>query len=275
MGKLRILMRTRWRNLYLLCDDQNRIVAALQKSLTALGYTLYDPFGLIPGKAYEQTARIFVAPPMNNWTRILGDIDDANIPSLSGLGFLVSTAIREDAVEIIAYSDGEPVDVLSALASHLRDGVTADDLQHALSGENVSATDSAEEAIPISALPQDVQAMADQLNPKHVNKLFNKFMGKVGKRISGDGDSARDLLRGTAPDWNSHSGQTIRAVMDCLTIPRDYWRTPDFVTLRDAYQLHIRRQRKPDARLYPGDAETMNAVPNALDYTPIYGGKNP
>jgi hypothetical protein len=120
-------MRTRWRNLYLLCDDQNRIVAALQKSLTALGYTLYDPFGLIPGKAYEQSARIFVAPPMNTWTRILGDINDEHIPSLSGLGFLVSTAIHEDAAEIPAYTDGETVDALPALAPYLRDGVTTDD----------------------------------------------------------------------------------------------------------------------------------------------------
>jgi hypothetical protein len=46
------------------------------------------------------------------------------------------------------------------------------------------------------------------------------------------------------------------------------------VALRDSYQLHARRQRKPDARLYPGDEEAMTRVPDALDYIPVYGGKN-
>ena len=61
--------------------------------------------------------------------------------------------------------------------------------------------------------------------------------------------------------------------MDCLRIPN--WRDPDFVTLRDAYALHERRRRSPKATLYPGDAETLAAVPDALAYTPIYAGKAP
>ena len=60
--------------------------------------------------------------------------------------------------------------------------------------------------------------------------------------------------------------------MDCLNIPD--WRAPDFVTLRDAYALHKRRQRSPNATLYPGDAEALAAVPDALTYTPIYAGKS-
>ncbi|MBL8157537.1 MAG: hypothetical protein JNM70_25480, partial [Anaerolineae bacterium] len=42
--------------------------------------------------------------------------------------------------------------------------------------------------------------------------------------------------------------------------------------LRDAYQLHSRRQRNPNARAYPGDEAVMAAVPDALMYTPVYGG---
>ena len=34
--------------------------------------------------------------------------------------------------------------------------------------------------------------------------------------------------------------------MGCLTVPND-WREPDFTTLRDAHQLHLRRQRRPNA----------------------------
>jgi hypothetical protein len=59
--------------------------------------------------------------------------------------------------------------------------------------------------------------------------------------------------------------------MDCLRIPD--WRDPDFVTLRDAYALHKRRERSPNATLYPGDAEALAAVPDALTYTPVYAGK--
>jgi hypothetical protein len=60
--------------------------------------------------------------------------------------------------------------------------------------------------------------------------------------------------------------------MNCLTIPLG-WISPDFVALRDAYQLHERRRRNPNAMLYPGDAEAMAAVPNALDYAVVYAGK--
>ena len=59
--------------------------------------------------------------------------------------------------------------------------------------------------------------------------------------------------------------------MACLDVSNN-WHEPDFVALRDAYQLHLRRQRNPKAMLYPGDTQAMGAVPNALEYTPIYGG---
>ncbi len=59
--------------------------------------------------------------------------------------------------------------------------------------------------------------------------------------------------------------------MACLNIPTN-WREPDFGALRDAYQLHLRQQRKPGARLYPGDEAVMAQVANALDYVPVYGG---
>ena len=54
-------------------------------------------------------------------------------------------------------------------------------------------------------------------------------------------------------------------------MPSD-WHAPDFTTLRDAYQVAERRQRRPNAGLYPGDAEALAAVPDALAYTPVYGG---
>jgi hypothetical protein len=110
-----------------------------------------------------------------------------------------------------------------------------------------------------------------------IDRLSQNLLNKVGQRTGTDAQSmsaaAQEMISPTPPDWNSPGGQRIRAVMQCLTVP-DNWRDPDFVALRDAYQLRVRRQRKPDARLYPGDEEAMNRVPDALDYIPIYGGKN-
>ena len=42
--------------------------------------------------------------------------------------------------------------------------------------------------------------------------------------------------------------------------------------MRDAYQVHRLRQRAPRLMLMPGDKETLDAVPDALDYTPVYLG---
>ncbi|MGB1286519.1 MAG: hypothetical protein ACPG7F_08305, partial [Aggregatilineales bacterium] len=74
-------------------------------------------------------------------------------------------------------------------------------------------------------------------------------------------------------DWNSQGGQYIRALMACLTLPEN-WRTPDFTSLRIAYSLYKRRARRPNGMQLPGDVDAMAAVPDALDYVPVYGGKN-
>jgi hypothetical protein len=111
--------------------------------------------------------------------------------------------------------------------------------------------------------------MAGRLDPRQAESLFTRISGAVAQKGGAD-PAARELLR--QPDWNSAGGRKIIALMDCLGIAG--WRAPDFVTLRDAYALHVRRQRSPNAKLYPGDAEALAAVPDALDYTPIYAGKS-
>jgi hypothetical protein len=97
--------------------------------------------------------------------------------------------------------------------------------------------------------------------------MFRKMSGALAQK--GVGGDPSELLR--KPDWNSAGGARIRALADCLNIPN--WQAPDFVTLRDAYALHERRRRSPNATPYPGDAEALAAVPDALDYTPVYYGK--
>ncbi|MEL7236580.1 MAG: hypothetical protein AAGK74_18905, partial [Chloroflexota bacterium] len=93
-------------------------------------------------------------------------------------------------------------------------------------------------------------------------------------RLNADSEAAKALVQQSAQmNWNTPNGWKIRALLEMLNVPPG-WREPPFVSLRSAYSLHARRQRKPDARLYPGDEETMKLVPNALDYTPVYAGKD-
>jgi hypothetical protein len=100
--------------------------------------------------------------------------------------------------------------------------------------------------------------------------MFARLSGNLAAKSAAGAGDTNALLR--QPDWNSAGGRKIVALLGCLAIPG--WREPDFVTLRDAYALHARRQRNPSARLYPGDAEAMDAVSDALVYTPIYAGKS-
>jgi hypothetical protein len=270
-------MTASWTSLYLPCEDS--LVPALQESLTALGYTLYNPFGQTPGKAYTQSVRLFVAPPASGWTRVVGEPDARQISLLSRTCPCLSVALTGKDAYIEVYVNGEQADPRTAMIPYLRDGRSANDLQAALHSavslvEPEESTQPQMLVMPLDNLPEDVRDMAGQVNPGQSQKMFERLSGSLMKKVSPGGsaaDEARMMLAGNAPDWNSVGGRRIRALMACLTVPDD-WREPDFVTLRDAYQVLARRQRKPDARLYPGDAEAMQRVPNALDYTPVYGG---
>ncbi len=269
-------MTATWISLYLPCDSPG-----LQESLTALGYTLYNPFGPIPGKSYPQTVRLFAAPSVNGWTRVIGEPDVRQLPLLSQNCLCLYVALTGKDAQIEVYANGEQAEPQTALVPHLRAGRSAEDLQKALYSASFKLMDKIEDesppvlVVPLDDLPDDVRELAGQVNPQQAQKMFEKLSGTLMGKVSPGGqsaDEARRMLASNAPDWNSVDGQRIRALMACLTVP-DNWREPDFVTLRDAYQVHARRQRKPDARLYPGDGEAMQKVPNALEYTPVYGGQ--
>lgn len=232
----------------------------IRSALTALGYEFYDPFGLIPGKAYPQAVRLFVAPARGGWTRVLGTPDPALLLPLSQVAPCLFVQLDGADAQITVYADGAVTSPEVALESHLR---APDCLDYEPSP---STNGAALGGIALNALPDDVQALAQGVDLKQAESMFARLSGNLAAKTGGD---AGDLLR--QPDWDSAGGRRIRALMDCLSIPD--WRAPDFVTLRDAYALHQRRQRSPNATLYPGDAEALAAVPDALTYTPIYAGK--
>jgi hypothetical protein len=272
-------MTTPWSSLYCPSDDPEAVTRALRESLSGLGYELYNPFGLMPGKAYRQSVKLFAAPAAGGWVRVVGTLDERQFAQVSQSSLCLYITLDASAARIAAHVDGQPADAASALSPYLRPGRSIDELRKALAGEivvqPVAGSDEQVEGLPLAALPDDVKALAGRVNPAQAQKLFSRLSADVLKKVSGDSrqvEDARALLGGDAAlDWNSPAGQQLRAFMACLTVP-DKWREPDFMALRDAYPLYERLRRNPNARLYPGDDVLMAAVPDALDYSPVYGG---
>jgi len=257
---------TSWFSLYLPCADSEKVVETLKDALQALGYQRYDPFSLIPGKAYPQAVRLFVAPAHDGWTRLISEpnLNPALLPPLSMLAPCLMIELNGDQAAFSAYAEGEAFSPEAAFApyTHEHDCIHLS-LQIDKAGNNAALG-----GVALDALPGDVQNLAQKVDLKQANKMFNRLSGNLAAKSGGD-QAAADLLR--QPEWNSVGGARIAALMNCLRIHN--WRDPDFVTLRDAYALHERRRRSPKATLYPGDAEAMAAVPDALSYTPVYAGK--
>lgn len=263
---------TAWHSLYLPGATQAAVAASLRESALTLGYSPFDPFGLIPGRSYPHAVRLFIGPASAGWLRVVGQPDARQLPELSQLAPVLSLALDGGSAEIALWRDGtrQPAE---AFAPWLRDGFSADDIRRILdaSDEGPRRADS----LPFDALPDDVRQMAGKVDPKQARSMFARLTQTTLGKAGGDDEAAKNaqalLAAGQPPDWTSGGGARISRLMGCLTVPND-WREPDFTTLRDAYQLHLRRQRRPNADLYPGDAEAMAAVPNALDYVPVYAG---
>lgn len=271
-------MPATWNCLYLPSDNAGAVIQQVQESLTALGYTLYNPFGLIPGKAYPRSVRLFVAPASDGWVKVIGAPDEAQLSTLSQAQSLIYAALNGTEADIRVYTNGELTDVESGLIPYLRSNVTAGDLHSALHAtSNIIPMDKPDSSLPFDVLPDNIKALAGKVNPNQAQKMFDRHSSYLMKKVGSKGDqtdAARALINsGDALDWNSTGGTRIRAVMNCLTLP-DNWREPDFDGLRDAYPLHERRRRSPNARTYPGDEAVMAKVPDALLYTPVYGGAN-
>ncbi len=266
-------MTTSWGSLYSHSDKPEAVAAALRESLTALGYQLYDPFGLLPGKAYPQTVRLFVAPALNGWTRVIGVPDNAMLPQVSQVALCLSVVLNDEGATLDTYRNGERVALADALAPY---STEPDKLVRALRGDvgDLPVIEEPSSSV-FDALAGDagMQALAAKVDPKQAEKMFERISGGLMNRAGSDAQAtqqAQSLVNAPEPDWNSAGGQQIRAVLACLNLP---WREPTLTALRDAYQLHNRRQRNPNARLYPGDEDAMKRVPNALDYVPVYGGR--
>jgi hypothetical protein len=272
---------TQWNSLFCLPEPSKNSVDCLQQTLIQLEYTLYDAFDLIPGNSYPDTFKTFIAPTNGQWAHILLDDEDVEdlellAEPLSDYGLCLLVHLDQAEATLTLYEHRVQVDIAQGLVNHLLGGKSVDDLNRALSGKLPLPTietqaDEQSQILAINDLPHDMRQMAQGINLPNAQKMFQRFTGSLMGR--GDAQDAQDLLNADPLDWNSAGGMTIRGVMACL-IAGDSWLSPDFATVRDAYQRHIRLHRRPTAKLYPGDQQMMDAVPNALDYKPVYGGQD-
>lgn len=272
---------TRWHSLYCYNQTQDETHTAIEQFLQAQDYTRYDAFGLMPGRAYSQTIKTFTAPQAGQWVRVLAEA--SHLPDLDQLAVTLSqqaicivASLEGKRGSLLVYENGGAVeDIHSALLPYIKPDVTSAELEQAVAGKAFPQPLEDEEAkqigdINLDDVPEEYKGMVRKVDARQASKLFRKLT----QQLLGTADpQASKMLQQEKPDWNGPVGRRIRSVMACLTVPQD-WREPDFTTVRLAYPLHLRLQRNPNAPSYPGDEEALQAVPDALDYRPAYGGKD-
>lgn len=280
-----------WNMLYAAADDQAAVVDALVRALTTSGYQIYDAYGSAFPPAFTRAVRSFVAPSIGGWTRILGEIDTAILPQLSVEHPLIETRITagetdtdEVQVSLTIWLDGSALAADAAVAASPERGwlgfIAAGVARLNASETSALAGSQLQNAAPSRFVPREVlpgyaRGLFDDLNPEQAGSLFNRMTASLANRFGQTQmDAARSLLQPRTIDWTAGKPAILAALLSELCGGSTAWRDPDFVTLRDAYQLHIRRRERPGAPLYPGDAEALAAVPDALAYVPVYAGKS-
>lgn len=251
-----------WISLYVPGADRAALIAAVESALTAAGAATYDPFGTMPGLSYQRAVRLFVAPEEGAWLRLIASPDCVLEPVITAASMDVPVMAGFISAELTptltAYRGGHLVEAV-ALSPYLRD------LAGFASHLNLPKTGaSTVGGISSAALPAHVRAMSSGLPARQVERLMTTMTGSLSR---GDRASAQATLQSV--DWYSGAGLWMREALEFLGISDV---TPDYPTLSTAYRTAKRLTRKPDATLYPGDAEAQEAVPNALDYAPVFYG---
>ena len=281
-----------WTSLFTAPNDA--LAGTLHDLLAAQGYERYDPFpgGTGTPPALTAMVRLFVAPSQDGWVRVLGEFPEARIMALSQqLGQPVLFGwLAEDSGGFALFDKTARHDDPAAFAPYLAEGHDITTLEQAFAGqlavEAIAGSEFPGDGPPVivadaNNLPPELAELAREqgVDPGRVGKMLEKQVsGLFGKLRKGGGDpaeqeQAKALFMGGGKDlWNSLHGQRVRAIASVLKLPAN-WRTPDWQAVRDAYQVYRLRERSPRMPLMPGDRETMDAVPNALAYTPVYVGR--
>jgi len=282
-------MSQSWHSLFLPEAEPETVISALRSVLIAHGYAEYDPFpgGTGTPPKLAATVRHFVSPVSDGWVRVLGEPDDDVLHAFHEAldhPVIVGWLTGEDGGFALLHG-GERHDDPAVFADYLHPDHSPDTLARAFAGKiKVKALDPDLPPVAVlgaESLPPELQQFAQQqgVDATKANKLVERLGGKLLGRFSNDAPDAPDQAHamlsgaGRAPDiWNSLDGQRVRAIASVLNLP-DNWRLPTWQQVRDAYQVFRLRVRSPRMMLMPGDQEAMDAVLDALNYTPVYMGK--
>lgn len=259
------MSQPQWSSLYTLFEGgRGALSAAVASSLTASGAAQYDPFGLMPGISFPRAAKLFIAPQAGAWLRLVPAPDcilDPVIHSASANTLLLHVAISGDLVpEVVVYHSGEAVDPSAALAPYVTDlSAFAAHLNSPKSGAAGVG------GISSGALPANIRAMSGGLPGRQVERLMNTMTGAIGKNDRAGAQAALQTV-----EWGSGAGGWMRSLLAFLGL--DTHAAIDYATLSTAYRTAKRLARNPAATLYPGDADALAAVSDALDYEPLFFG---
>jgi hypothetical protein len=276
-------MTAYWMSSYVRTEDRAGLEAALVAALVEQGYQRFDPFpggtGTPPG--IKDIVRLFVAPAQAAWVRIVGALPaEISLPLPHLRGWIVDAQPGWEA-----YRDGHPDP--DGLLAYVRPGVSAADVIRAMQVAGTQVAGTAATHSTTSPLPSDLETLARQqgVNPQHASKLIGRLTAQVFGKLDRQSGGEAGTLRGEAQAavnhalsggervvWSSLAAQRLSAAADLLTLPTS-WREPELGALREAYQVARRVQRNPKAALLPDEKEALQAVPNAIEFTPVYVGK--
>lgn len=255
--------RPQWVSLFVPGDDRNALIAAVESALVSAGAVKYDPFGAMPGLSYPRAVRLFAAPQDGAWLRLIVSPDCVLEPVISAASQHVPVVlgfISSDLTPLLTFYRGGQLIDMAALAPYLNDpDGFAQVLLHPVPGASGVG------GISKAVLPASVRAMSAGLPARQIERLMANMTGGIDKA---NRDGAQAALQSV--DWESGAGAWIQTALAFLGITDAV--EPDYATVSAAYRTAVRLKRNPKATLYPGDAEARDAVPNALDYAPVFYG---
>ncbi|MFQ3536669.1 MAG: hypothetical protein SNJ58_12415 [Aggregatilineales bacterium] len=248
----------RWDQLCLQSESAAVIAEQIRDVLVQGTYAAYDPF---PGGSgtpprFKQFVRLFVLPPQAGWIRILGAQDAALLPQLL-------RALSTDRLLIHAWFTAQDGGLEAYRAGSADSGLLAPYLSDELASERTPQS---------SALPPDLAKLAQQrgVSPQQAEKLVGRLAeGIFGKEAKSVQQESAKLFKSA---WESTGAQRLAAQIARLRLPFNL-RTPDFETLREAYQARRLLARRPNATLLASERAALDAIPYAADLIPIYVGK--
>ncbi len=266
-----------WHSLYFRSNEVSSIVAALVETYQQRGYQPYDPF---PGGSgtpigVKTFIRLFIAPPIDCWVRVLGEPDLDCLDAVSAGKSMLHAWLTDTDSGIDLYQDGK-LDP-QGLAAYLRTGETEEDLKQALLGTVISASqDPGIVPDEVSQFARDHNVNPDQAN-KMMERLTSRLFGKLDRASGGEASAmqsqARALVTGSGRvNWSSAAGQRLQTLAEVLALPQN-WHEPDFAEVRDAYQPARMRRKNPRASLMSDEQDALARLPDVLSYEAVYMAK--